>query len=278
MTDNLKFYSLLSDTTFKQLFKNKETRKILEKIIFKITGINLEGYKLIDNELNTGNRLKDYRLDLLLEKDNDLVSIEMNQEVDVGVYHKNHSYLYRLAGNLYNSGEDYKEIKYVTQINFNNCKCPVEDDIGILIYEFINLEYNLKIEGIKSYEIYLDKYKNICFNLDERKQYLSLFKAETYEELRMIAGDNKEVLKLVEELEKLNEDKYFGGLYDAEKIQKKVERTKELIGEERGMKKGLEIGSLKKSKEIAKSMLKDNVDIDTISKYTNLSIEEIRNL
>lgn len=80
MTENLNFYSLLSDTTFKYLFKNKETRRILEKIIFKITGINLEGYKLIDNELNTGNRLKDYRLDLLLEKDNDLVSIEMNQE------------------------------------------------------------------------------------------------------------------------------------------------------------------------------------------------------
>ena len=90
------------------------------------------------------------------------LDIVSQQELVIQEFDKNHSYLYRLAGNLYNSGESYKEIKYVTQINFNNCKCPVEDDIGILIYEFINLEYNLKIEGIKSYEIYLDKYKNIC--------------------------------------------------------------------------------------------------------------------
>ena len=44
------------------------------------------------------------------------------------------------------------------------------------------------------------------------------------------------------------------------------------------MKKGLEKGSMDKSIEIAKKMLLDSVDIETISKYTNLSIDEIENL
>lgn len=274
MIEELKFYSLLSDTTFKYLFKNNNTRPILEKMIYKITGINLEGYKLIDNELNTGNFIKDYRLDLLFEKDNELVIIEMNQEVNQSIYNKNHSYLYRLAGNLYKQGGKYEETKYVTQINFNNCKCPVEDDIGILIYEFLNQEYNLKIEGIKTYEIYLAKYKDICYNQDERKRYLSLFKAESYEELRKIAGDNKEVLKLVDEIEKLNEEKYFGALYDAEEEHKRLVRSSEMIGEERGMIKGAEA----KSKEIARSMLNKNMDINLVSELTGLSIEEINDL
>mgnify|MGYP005783974743 CR=1 FL=1 len=45
------------------------------------TGIDIRGYKLLDNELNSGNRIKDYRLDILLEKENHLISIEMNQYV-----------------------------------------------------------------------------------------------------------------------------------------------------------------------------------------------------
>ena len=157
--ENNKFYSMISDTTIKYLFKNNETRKILEKIINELTGIDLSSYKLIDNELNTGNMIKDYRLDLLFEKDNNIVSIEMNQKVSDYVLNKNHRYLYRVAGNMYKEGENYKKKKYVTQINFNNTKFPIKGEKGILTYEFMNDEYKLKIEGIKSIGIYLENFK-----------------------------------------------------------------------------------------------------------------------
>jgi len=35
---------------------------------------------------------------------------------------------------------------------------------------------------------------------------------------------------------------------------------------------------MKKEKEMAKKMLKDNVSVELISKYTSLSINEIKNL
>ena len=238
-----KFYSMISDSTIKYLFKDKETRKVLEDIIKSLTGIDLNGYKLVDNELNTGNMTKDYRLDLLFKKDNHLVSIEMNRTVEDYIINKNHRYLYRLAGNIYNEGEDYKDKRYVTQINFNNSKFPIEGSSGILTYEFMNDEYGIRLEGIMSKEIYLENFKGVCYNgINLKETYLSLFTAESYEEMRKIAGDNKEALILVDEIERLNQDKYFGALYNVEEEQRKLENSARLTGYEEGKEEGIVLG------------------------------------
>ena len=47
---------------------------------------------------------------------------------------------------------------------------------------------------------------------------------------------------------------------------------------EDGMEQGFSQGSQQKAIETAKNMLKDNLDIQTILKYTGLSIEEIKSL
>ena len=141
-----KYISLLSDTTFKYLFKKEEYRFFFEEVIKYTTGIDIRGYKLLDNELNSGNRIKDYRLDILLEKENHLISIEMNQYVYPYINIKNETYLYRLAGSGYLESDQYKR-KYVTQINFNNSRSSYA---GVIDYELQNREYNLVIEGIKN--------------------------------------------------------------------------------------------------------------------------------
>ena len=64
-----KFIKPLYDTTIKYLVKSTDTRNIIYKLIYLATGINLSDYTLIDQELNTGNNIKDYRLDLLFKKD-----------------------------------------------------------------------------------------------------------------------------------------------------------------------------------------------------------------
>ena len=62
------FVSLCSDTTFKYLLKKEETRNQIFEIIKSKTNIDLNEFKMIDNELNTGNSIKDYRMDLVFEK------------------------------------------------------------------------------------------------------------------------------------------------------------------------------------------------------------------
>ncbi len=226
-----KFISLLNDTTFKYLWKEEKSRQWLNKLICYITNINIENYCLTDNELNSGEGLKDYRLDIIIKQNETTINVEMNSNAEEYVMLKNHSYLYRLAGNTFHKGEKYKKYK-VIQVNFNNTFCSIDKNIGIATFEFQDKENNMKIEEIKDYEVYLPKYRNICYNEDnEKEMMLALFTAANFEEMKRIANGNKEALSIVKELEKLSEDKYFGALYDNSIIQKKLENSAFDMGE-----------------------------------------------
>ena len=68
-------------------------------------------------------------------------------------------------------------------------------------------------------------------------------------------------------------------LYNAEQKgikQGKKDGIKE--GKEKGIKQGIKQGIKEKAIETAKNMLKDNLSIDMISKYTGLDIKEIEKL
>ena len=102
------------------------------------------------------------------------------------------------------------------------------------------------------------------------------------------------ILKAIEELKILRGDNYIRQMYEteikiklvndlnrAENIEKgKIEGLEE--GEKKGLKKGIKKGKMEGLKEgkieIAKNMLKLNVDVNIISQSTGLSIEEIKNL
>ena len=119
----------------------------------------------------------------------------------------------------------------------------------------------------------------IRYNGDNKEEaYLSLFTATSYEELREIAGDDKEVLKIVDELERLGLDDKFGLAYDNEMMQKKMINTARNWGYDDGKAEGLEEGARAKEIEIAKNLLKDGIPIEVVSKNTGLSVEELENL
>ena len=114
-----RFISLMADTTAKALLKDKCYSWFYEDIIKFKTGIDLTKYKLVDAEMNTGNKVKDYREDLIYEKGKQLINLELNQFIHEYTLTKNLYYALRLADYGYLSGEDYDE-RYVTQINLNN--------------------------------------------------------------------------------------------------------------------------------------------------------------
>ncbi|HIT37970.1 MAG TPA: hypothetical protein IAB59_05795, partial [Candidatus Onthousia faecipullorum] len=130
-------------------------------------------------------------------------------------------------------------------------------------------------KDFKIHEVYLDNYKGIRYNGDNKEEaYLSLFTATSYEELREIAGDDKEALKIVDELERLGLDDKFGLAYDNELMQKKMINTARNWGYDDGK----EAGARAKEIEIAQIMLKTKEPLEKIVKYTGLSEEEINNL
>jgi predicted transposase/invertase (TIGR01784 family) len=50
------------------------------------------------------------------------------------------------------------------------------------------------------------------------------------------------------------------------------------LAEEKGIQKGIEKGKIEGKIEVAKAMLANNVDVNTIVKFTGLSISEIEEL
>ena len=115
-----KFVSLLADSTFKYMFK--DYRDFFKKVIKSTTNVDISEYELYNNEINSGNKTRDYRLDILLKKDNDFIIIEMNKNADKRTLLKARKYLYAKAqdGGLV-EGEDFKKMHTIL-INFNNSK------------------------------------------------------------------------------------------------------------------------------------------------------------
>ena len=274
--EGLRFISLCSDTTFKYLYKNEKTRKWFNYLIKEKFNLDLNDYILVDNELNTGNDIKDYRLDLKLEKGNNIVIIEMNQTYYNFLDNKNYQYLYRIAGSRYDSGEEYitKPTKLVLFNYFKNKKIP---EMKLANYVLEEVETKLRINDIESYEIYLPNYKKVCYDSSEVDISLSLFSCDSYESMRGITNNPKDI-EIIEELEKLAMNEKFIYEYDREAVQRKTENSIRSEGKEEGRREGKKEGISERNIEIAKAMLIKKMDISLISELTGLSKEKIENL
>ena len=82
----------------------------------------------------------------------------------------------------------------------------------------------------------------------------------------------------VKESIKASQDEEAIGLYDKELHLEKLRLSELKEAREKGIEQGIEKGIEQEKIEIVKNMLKDEVDISVISKYTGLSKEEIERL
>ena len=274
---NDNFVSLLSDTTFKYLYKNIDTRSWLQTIIKEVFLLDITDYELTDNESNTGNKVKDYRMDLKLVNGKNTIIIEMNKEYYEFIDSKNYQYLYREAGSLYDTGEDYQDRK-TKLISFNNYRNKKIPSLKMGSYVFIDPKTKLRIEDIESYEIYLPNYKKVCYDSSELEVSLSLFSADSFDKMRKLTNNPRDI-KIIEELERLAMNEEFKLHYNAEAVKRKTENSIKKESYRHGLEDGIEEGSKKEKLEIATNLLKlGNISIDDISKTTGLTVEEIEKL
>lgn len=275
-----KFVSLLADSTFKYMFK--DYRDFFRKAIKSTINVDISEYELYNNEINSGNKSRDYRLDILLKKENDFIIIEMNKNADKRTLLKARKYLYAVAGGGLVEGEDFKKMRTIL-INFNNSKYKNDKEAISVGYDLRNEKYNDVIDEIKIYDIYLESLENVRYNgSNEKETYLAMFRAESFEEMRDIANGNKEALKVVEELERLSENDEFRILYDAEKMRRKEINSARLDGYDDGYNNGYgsgyDAGAKEKGIEIAKNLLNIGTSNEDIMKVTGLSVEELEEL
>ena len=104
-----------------------------------------------------------------------------------------------------------------------------------------------------------------------------LLAAPTEEEMDKISESDKLMEELNDKIKKINQD--------SEVLDVIIENEEEIIaysmyekGVQNGISQGISQGKKEKQLEMARNMLKDGLDIETISKYTGLSKEEIENI
>ncbi len=269
-----KFVSLVSDTTFKYLWKNERTNPWIREIVESKTGLDLSDYHLSDNEMNTGSLIKDYRTDITLSNNKDNVIVEMNNDYYESAEIKGRQYLFRKAGFSFDSSESY-EVRTTTLIMFNNYLKKGFEEQAIINSWFGAHELGIKYEDIEMFEIFLPIFNKVCYHrsndIDKR---LRLFSCKSYEEMYSIVDKDDPNYFIIEELRRLGMNNKFVDEYDYEFVQKKLMNS---IKDE-GYENGKQDGKMERNIEIAKKMLERNSDITFISECTGLSIEEINSL
>ena len=94
------------------------------------------------------------------------------------------------------------------------------------------------------------------------------------EGLKELSKKDKIVREYMEEVNEVNENPKFREYISYEEDQRKIQNSLLYEAEQKGIEQGINSSKI----EMAKDMIKDNMDVDIISKYTKLSKEEIEKL
>lgn len=241
-----------------------------------IVGYDISKHNLFSNELGLNNyKSVANKVDFLLvsEEQKDKINIELNRNYSKYLVHKNDSYIYKLAGEFYAGLENkYTEEINVKQINLNNFYNHDNKNIPMnyfIVHDPIN---NLVKEGIKIYDMYLPKIKEMCYNCNEELyKDLAMFEVNNYEEMAQLAKYNKEREAVMEDLKKLGSDTEFTDLYDHEEF----ERLKHKYELEDAHNEGRAEGLKEAQKENINNMLEFGISKEDIASILKITLEEV---
>ena len=278
-----KFYTCKYDRAFKEVFGKEENKDILKKLLEEILQVEIERIEYLNLERNVDNvKVKRKHLDLYLETNIGKIQVEVNTTNSKYVKPRNMSYLCDIYSHHTLIGQEYDQDTLIIQININYGQ---QDEKYIREYRLRDESGKEYIKNFIIYEINMEKYMKLWYNKNEKEleksKYIVMLNLEK-EELEKLSKKDKVVIKYMKEIERVNENPKFREYMSAEEDNKKIENSlkREWMEEglAEGIKEGIKEGSYKRNIEIAKSLLKNKVDIEIITSSTGLSIEELEKL
>ena len=284
---DLTLIPLTYDRAFKKIFEyNIDILRYLLKEIMPIPIDDNCKITVLDSELPVENKKESNKIiDIYVVLDGKkYVDIEMNRSKFEYILERNIKYQNKLSSLLLERGEKLNTLKekQLYQINLNAHQDEeVLDDI-IVYY------------GIKTHKIYsknecmvvksLERYRDLYYNENERGKdviWLTALTSRTFSELYKLVSQilpEKEVKILMEAAISMSKDKFVLHEWQKDKLDKLVIDTAKDKGIEEGKSIGRQEGIKENTTQITKNLLKESVDIETISKVTGLTKEEIKNL
>ena len=208
---------------------------------------------------------KSFRGDVIIEFDGYKINLESYSYFDRNSLEKSISYVMRIFSTQLKRGKDYNTLESVIQINLvDNMEINKPEETVSEYYITNSKDINDKLLPdkfkIKFYR--LDKARNMEYNeLDEEMRWIRFMGAESSEERKEIAKGDKMLMELNNWVEEY--------MFD-EKTKKYYGEWAEQIAEEKGRKF--------EKIEIAKNMLKKDVDKKDIAEFTGLDLDVIEKL
>lgn len=284
-----KIPGLSYNAMFKAVFSNNKL--ILSKLVESILeycqiNIDVQGKELIikNNELPLGN-YKDKQLicDYIIKlNDTTELNIEINRENYLGLTERNMTYSFKIYYEHFKTGDKYQEFnKYnLLQVNFNNFSNPNNKTINRFFLIDVNDITNSLSRNLCIINIDIASCFNLVYNNTKKEEISNLERwsaivyAEYLEDISSILESDmlnmKEKERFLNDIKEKSQDK---DTLEAIKFEDNLDYRFKLA-EEGAYIKGIEQNTI----DIIKNMLKNNIDYETISKVTNKSIEEIKEI
>ena len=207
--------------------------------------------------------------------------VEINTDVNTSLIDRNFFYLCRVISNNLKPNIRYNELNKHIQINFDFKGIHKKP---IMHYKITSLETNETLtDRLEIIRIDVPYYSKKWYNTGKKgstdvERFIALFNISDKETANNISTGDKDMGEILKKIEECSSDEEIIGAYDLEFHRSEIERLGKIEAREEGIKEGIKEGILEKSKEIAHNMLKENIDLDIISRVTGLTKEQIKEL
>ncbi len=263
----------LRDEVINIILTDKSCHEYVESIISKAIGINKDviSLELLTPRVNSNTNMKYSYVDAIYEdKDNSfIVNIEVNRNNTKSSRIKNMRYICHLLIKDILPSEVDKLNKKIYQININDYDILGKKEF---LYESSIRDkkyHKLRDDYITIIDINMDILSKTPYNKikeeeeDSLERLLYIFVCEDKENLNKLYLNNEIMEKVQNKMLDLTQEFMDGLYYNLDEFKDR---------------EAYELGTKDSKIEIAKAMLKDEIDIKIIMKYTNLSLKEIKKI
>ena len=283
----MKYYNGLNDIVFKNTLCVEEHKGLLKWLLESCLDIKIDNLILKDKELSKKTKYSKGRVvDLLIESDNKMFNVEINNRPHDYNNDRNLGYLANLYGKSIDKSNDYKKINSCIQLNITSGKKDIELKSKYLLVDTLNESKNIWTDNFIIYEINVDLLKKLYYNKDIKsinKYKPVIMLTLNKEELEEFSLGDERIMEYKDKVNELNSDDDFVTFIRWEEDQEKTENALRTIISEKNeeLKNSREELKTQKTKlniEHARKMKEKNIDLNTISEITGLSIKEIEDL
>ena len=283
-----KFYNLKYDLVFKNVLFDGSDLELSNHFLSKVLRKEIEVLRIENTELpNQKVSDKNKHVDVLLYTTDGYYHLEMNPKNAEYLHERNFAYACNIISQKSLKGSGFSKTKY-TQINFT---FGLKSDGESEVYNVQSIGQKQFVQNFEIIEINMDTVMKYWYTQNEREiekyKYLIILDLGK-KELKEITKEDKYLEKIRKGVERMNSEHRFVALMSRDEdmkrchymdinIAKRDGRLEGLYeGRIEGRLEGMEEGKNTEKIETVKRMYRNNLSIDDISTYCELSIDKVK--